>query len=470
MVDLDCDLSGGSIFSEMNDTGFKEEWPQAEEKSYPCLSCRKARKLCSQPSGDKQTEDNAVSCEECGRKPKCKIRLVNSKPSVTSYACDTCGKKFNRKDNLVVHFRIHTGEKDYVCSICGKRFAHKNTLKGHQKVHTGEKNFSCEICEKKFTFKSSLKEHIITSEGKTFPCNKCIEVFPRKSCLIYHKLVYHKRDKDKGPGTVTRRLTKLFKTGDSFVCKICSKEFSIRYHLTRHARVHVEKSFMCEYCGKKFRIRNHLETHITIHTGERKFACGDCGKRFSQKSHLRVHARTHTGERNYVCGECGRRFNIKSHLNYHVRIHTRKKLICDTCGEEFHDKGALTLHLKKHMPANVKGKKTRGRRAKVFKSEMKECYICQEKFSDEALLHKHCEDHEQKNSLHSQSLIALNSDSPTQNFNSEVQEIENALCNILPLDNYEANSSCVVKTDISDAVLNISHKKWKEEMAEFSVE
>ncbi|XP_069468153.1 zinc finger protein 28-like isoform X2 [Ambystoma mexicanum] len=75
------------------------------------------------------------------------------------YPCTACGKSFSVMSNLVIHERIHTGERPYHCTLCGKNFTQKGVLLRHQKMHTGERPYQCNACGKRFNQKHHLLRH-----------------------------------------------------------------------------------------------------------------------------------------------------------------------------------------------------------------------------------------------------------------------------------------------------------------------
>ncbi|XP_069098838.1 zinc finger protein 713-like isoform X3 [Pleurodeles waltl] len=78
---------------------------------------------------------------------------------VRPYACTECEKSFFHKSHLIMHNRIHSGEKPFVCPFCHKGFNRKDYLGEHIRTHTGERPYKCTNCEKRFIQKSHLNEH-----------------------------------------------------------------------------------------------------------------------------------------------------------------------------------------------------------------------------------------------------------------------------------------------------------------------
>ena len=53
----------------------------------------------------------------------------------TRHVCNQCGKWFDCKSKLDIHYRVHTGEKPYQCKINQRAFNQKGSLKSHMLVH-----------------------------------------------------------------------------------------------------------------------------------------------------------------------------------------------------------------------------------------------------------------------------------------------------------------------------------------------
>lgn len=157
-----------------------------------------------------------------------------------SFICEYCGREFNRKLNLQLHVRRHTGEKPYGCQLCGKAFYTNQQLAIHVRCHTGERPYSCGICSKSFT-------------GPT--------------ALYIHRKLHDK---------VKRHL-----------CPHCGKRFFWRSAYVAHIRLHTgERPYCCKVCGKTFVLKGKLNLHLKKHDN---LACSDCGETFESNAELTAH-------------------------------------------------------------------------------------------------------------------------------------------------------------------------------------
>ena len=144
---------------------------------------------------------------------------IGEKHNRIKHSCIICGKLFQKRNALLIHERIHTGEKLYKCETCKKTFTQSSSLAQHKRSHTGEKPYECDICETRFNQRNHLAEHkrIHTGE-KPYSCKICEKAFIKKSNLDEHETIH---------------------TGEKpYKCDTCEKAFTARSNLARHKRLH----------------------------------------------------------------------------------------------------------------------------------------------------------------------------------------------------------------------------------------
>ncbi|CAH0555638.1 unnamed protein product [Brassicogethes aeneus] len=184
-----------------------------------------------------------------------------SKPQKGDFLCSECGKSYYSKPYLLIHQKLHKGEKPYSCDICSNRFTQITGLNRHMKSHSNLRPHKCPICGKGFLQATHLKVHIRTHTGeKPYKC-------------------------------------------------YCGKSFALKVNLTSHTRTHSgEASYLCVICHKGFYSSSSLKKHkcnhrdTTVKYGETSFVtdgqetinvCQICGKIFADLEDLDKHVRNH---------------------------------------------------------------------------------------------------------------------------------------------------------------------------------
>ncbi|XP_028404576.1 zinc finger protein 107-like [Dendronephthya gigantea] len=130
-----------------------------DDKPYKCRNCKKSFK------SKKGQLYHIARCNSTAKNLKARKELSRVKTNVENninsiHECKECGKRFDRKQILVIHKRVHSGARPYECDICHKRFPIAGNLARHKIIHTGQKPYVCYICGKGCTQKSNMEGHI----------------------------------------------------------------------------------------------------------------------------------------------------------------------------------------------------------------------------------------------------------------------------------------------------------------------
>jgi hypothetical protein len=179
---------------------------ESGERKHVCQVCRKGftNKANLLKHSIVHSKVKAFKCDVdgCNKSYKESSALFRHKRAAhegVKYECEECGRRFNNKCNMVVHYKnVHLEEKHFKCAKCGVQFSRKATLIRHIKtVHEKARAFKCEHCEKSFGHASYRKTHIEAVHFNIrYPCTwpDCTHQAHTKTGVKYHRRRAHTQE------------------------------------------------------------------------------------------------------------------------------------------------------------------------------------------------------------------------------------------------------------------------------------
>ncbi|RVE44292.1 hypothetical protein evm_011016 [Chilo suppressalis] len=346
--------------------------------------------------------------------------------------CSYCDNTYKDRPDFDNHIRVEHPSKEiiYACNICGKEYEKYFNFANHCYDHTTKDRFECEECSKTFPRLSLLVIHMEAYHSDTKPLGEDTRPFTCLQCnhgfMTDYRLKEHYRTKHKIYNNQCPE-------------RGCGKTFDAPRDLILHLREHNSVQNWCKQCGLRFYSLQACEKHLQYHK-KKLYSCPVCSKNYGEKYLVIKHLQQHFSAVLHVCKVCGKVYNWRNRLVQHMKVHNEvKPHVCSFCGKGFTKTYLLQQHLNIHTGQ------------KPFK-----CTNCPKTFASHPNLRKH-----QRN-IHNVAIInrkrVLNENN---NHNDSNKAIEETLMDDSMLDGESAlveedNNEIHANTDLNEPVIDTS--------------
>ncbi|XP_061808115.1 zinc finger protein 1035 isoform X1 [Nerophis lumbriciformis] len=373
------------------DAGFSHE--KSLKSHRKMRKCRNFSKETITPQETPATENSIKPLQESRLQKKLQP-YYNKKHNFT---CSYCPRAFDSNTKLLVHTRLHTGEKPFACD-CGLRFIRRDYLQRHfrkcsmkqgnaNKLVDNEKN-----CTKMSNLSAVGQNEEATSQSlKGFSCAYCSSQFSLFSQLQEHFLSSHKletMDPTVSPTPLQHHLSKLPIIDEELLDdKQSSKGINLTCKLDTAIVGNVSESLVCQVCNMSFENKAGLKGHSRVHSKESLFKCKICKKGFWNKNLLRNH--------NRKCRQGhGAARHIESPLKADLDLEVPESILVFKDHSETTGTGVLqtkfSCKVDSHSPNEVSVQSSGNNEKKVVQYQCSECDLS---FTDGLMLISHLEDH-----------------------------------------------------------------------------